>query len=550
MAQSIPKYPHFESDTEKRVWKILVEELPQNATVIYGAKIHDNGLNLEADFIVVWPGKGIIFVEVKGGYIRLNKNQWSTTNGRGHTIFIEPDEQVRRVGHAFQKTYQEKVGGSLFFGWIVVFPETDLPPNTFTNKCPQKHIIDKPTLPLIKNAIMLAANEANAVRSASREDCDNFISFVTQSGIEDNFIEGALARTFAVDQATDELSDVLRIARALPTFVVEGPAGTGKTTMAIQKAYELANQGKKVALLCYSTGLAKFLQKQVSNWPGSHRPILTGTFHQLLRLWEISTPSSPDDTWWNETAPLAMIEKLGRRNNLQMFDAIVIDEGQDFKDLWWDVIYSGLSTGFGDNPSSANLYIFGDSQQAIFGPSRYRELPHPRLILDVNVRNTEPISEALNELTDIKIRSIGPIGPPIQHRETSAETALKEAERVVELLLDSGWLPGDIALLTTNSRHEEFHKNYINEYGLDAYWSRYFEEQDVFYSTVQMFKGLERPVVVLAINGWRQEQPIEEFFYVGLSRARDQLIIVGEIPKNIESKIIRFIEPFESNDIY
>lgn len=545
MANSVPEFPVFESDAEKTVWKFLKDELPRNATVIYGAKIHYQGLPLEADFIVVWPGHGVVFIEVKGGHIRLKGDQWSTTNRKGQKKLIEPDEQARRVGFAFKNLYQEQFEGTLFFGWLVIFPETDLPPHTYTNECPAKHILDKATLPQLKNAIQSVASEANAVRSASRDECEQFISLVTQASLEEDFIESARARAYAVNQATLDQSDVLRIARALPTFVVEGPAGTGKTTMALQKAYELANEGKKVALLCYSKGLAKFLQQRVSAWPGLPRPTFTGTFHQLLTLWDITSPEVPDDKWWSEGAPNAMIEKLGRRQNLEKFDAIVIDEGQDFRDLWWDVINASLTTNYSDSKGNANLYIFGDSQQSIFGLSRYKELPYPRLTLDVNVRNTELISEALDEITEISMQSIGPIGPPIQHKAVQPEDVMSEAESIVQDLIDAGWLPGDIAFLTTSSRHVEFHKDYIKQYGIDAYWDRYFNDEEVFYSTVQLFKGLERPVVVLAVNGWREDQRIEEYFYVGMSRARDQLIIVGEIPSTIEEKIKRFVEPLE-----
>lgn len=42
------------------------------------------------------------------------------------------------------------------------------------------------------------------------------------------------------------------------------------------------------------------------------------------------------------------------------------------------------------------------------------------------------------------------------------------------------------------------------------------------------FKGLERPVVVLAIDGFH-DGVAREVMYTGLSRARDQLVVCGDL---------------------
>jgi len=42
------------------------------------------------------------------------------------------------------------------------------------------------------------------------------------------------------------------------------------------------------------------------------------------------------------------------------------------------------------------------------------------------------------------------------------------------------------------------------------------------------FKGLERRVVVLALNEREATERSRERLYVGLSRARDELVVVGE----------------------
>ncbi|MFP3396909.1 ATP-binding domain-containing protein [Brevibacterium sp. H602] len=43
------------------------------------------------------------------------------------------------------------------------------------------------------------------------------------------------------------------------------------------------------------------------------------------------------------------------------------------------------------------------------------------------------------------------------------------------------------------------------------------------------FKGLERPAVVLSLNGFRDPQRAIDMLYVGMSRATTKLIVVGDL---------------------
>ena len=49
----------------------------------------------------------------------------------------------------------------------------------------------------------------------------------------------------------------------------------------------------------------------------------------------------------------------------------------------------------------------------------------------------------------------------------------------------------------------------------------------MFYGHVLGFKGLERTVVVLAVNGFREADLARKLLYTGLSRARVLLVVVG-----------------------
>ena len=95
----------------------------------------------------------------------------------------------------------------------------------------------------------------------------------------------------------------------------------------------------------------------------------------------------------------------------------------------------------------------------------------------------------------------------------------------VEALLDEGWRPQDVALLTTGSRHIEQSQRQAE--GQGAYWESFWDDDQVFYGHVLGFKGLERRCVVLVLNETTLGERSRERLYVGLSRARDQLAVCG-----------------------
>jgi len=89
-----------------------------------------------------------------------------------------------------------------------------------------------------------------------------------------------------------------------------------------------------------------------------------------------------------------------------------------------------------------------------------------------------------------------------------------------------GWRPEDVALLTTGSRHPEQVERQAD--GHEAYWDSFWDTGQVFYGHVLGFKGLERAAVVLALNSAVDAPRLRERVYVGLSRARDELVVCGD----------------------
>jgi hypothetical protein len=70
--------------------------------------------------------------------------------------------------------------------------------------------------------------------------------------------------------------------------------------------------------------------------------------------------------------------------------------------------------------------------------------------------------------------------------------------------------------------------DYFERGATDEYWRDFHANEGEFYGHVLGFKGLERSVVVLCVNGFKDMGRAREQLYVGLSRARSLLVVVGD----------------------
>ena len=159
-------------------------------------------------------------------------------------------------------------------------------------------------------------------------------------------------------------------------------------------------------------------------------------------------------------------------------------------------------------------------------------MPLVPLVLDHNLRNTRQIASAFGPLTPMRMTLKGGDGPEVAVTPCTSDAAIGVADDQVEALLDEGWRPEHIALLTMGSRHPAQRERQDAD-GQLGYWRSFWENDDVFYGHVLGCKGLERKAVVLCINTDRADRGREKL-YVGMSRATDRLVVVGD-PEFIRS---------------
>jgi len=185
-----------------------------------------------------------------------------------------------------------------------------------------------------------------------------------------------------------------------------------------------------------------------------------------------------------------------RRSSLkgQRFDSFIVDEAQDFADKWWTPLLLAMK-----DEEVGGLFVYSDERQRVFARFGHPPVPLVPLVLDHNLRNTKQIHEAFGPLAPTRMTSRGGEGAAVHFLPASTAEAMDVAEQAVGLLLDIGWFPGSIALMTTGKRHYTQVQE-TERLGKLGYWRAFWDDEDVFYGHVLGCKGLERPAVVLCLN--------------------------------------------------
>jgi Nuclease-related domain/UvrD-like helicase C-terminal domain/PhoH-like protein len=530
-----PPDPDFPEDrrAERAVWEALRDQLPDNAALFHSVQLKERGNDYEADLVVAWPGVGIGVIEVKGGVISYASATWKQSGRAGDHTIGDPIVQAQDAKHVLERFLKPRATlvAQARFAHLVAFPYTGVPADWETPGCSREMVIGKADLGNAAAVTKRAIDETGGGHQPLTDaGCEQLVDFLTmQLGGQTSLLSDAEEHEQRVAQMTRDQSKYLGMLRYQRRAKIMGGAGTGKTWLALEHTRRLVKSGERVALVCYSRGLARFFERVTGTWPASDRPAYAGLFHSLPLQWGAKPP--PADTsdldaqseYYETLLPAQMGQLAATLPIHQRFDSIVIDEAQDFGDAWWPPVLACLKDG-----DDGGLFAYLDNAQRIF--NRYGEVPIslPPFPLDDNIRNTKRIAQTFGSLAEEQSRYLGLEGPPVRFIQCETADALDAADGAVEDLVDAGWDLGQIALLTTGRRHLE-QIEVVDYGGWAAYWDEFFAETSVFYGHVLGFKGLERSAVVLAVNGIRDAERAREMLYVGLSRARTQLVVCGDL---------------------
>lgn len=514
-----PEYREAGSGAERRVWQAL-QALPDEAVIIAQYRVlDDRRVTREADFLVLIPDMGIAVVEVKGGQVRSHGREWFSRDHYGHDHAIKnPILQASKAGYAIADFVYDQ--GFLFRGWVpvVVLPDTALPSRFRPADSSRRQWIDAAGMPDLVSRLQVAVySDAPATTGEVQE----VVEILEQRLPKPVAWQKAEAANAHADMLTRDQYAILRAVRTNDRILVTGGPGTGKTWLALEHARQEALRGARVAVLCYNRGLASHMGSQAASWPEEQRPDFVGTLHQLALDWTgMTVPDGADSAFW-DALPGQLRAAAEARSDDDRFDLVIVDEAQDFSQEWWPTVRAVLC-----DPDEGPMVVFGDEDQELYGRGALG-VPAVEVTLTENVRNTVQISGVLEALAGEAQQCRGANGPPVEFLECAEDRVLEVAdEAVAALLAGDEFRPRDVVLLTTKRRHPG-HEQRLSAVG-PVEFAQSLLADDLAVCTVKGFKGLERPVVVLAVNGFHDEAEAEALLRVGVSRATHLLVVVGE----------------------
>ena len=530
--------PRFEYESERIVWERLERTVPADTDLIANLRLTTQKKDHELDIIVLMPGAGIVVVEVKGGSVSVDEDGrwWTSGEKRKSRSRVRPVEQARDGKYALRDyverdaRWRESSRSRVRWGHMVVLPFTDLADDFATPDCPRWAISGRGDLDdLAERVREVVVRQESGHRVPTEDDIELIEEILTGRHLPMRGVSAEAGEREAVaDRLTQEQATLLNAARLIHRLEVRGGAGSGKTILALTQAKELTRgrggrRPQRVALVCYSIGLSEYFKRQLAVVPRKERPAFVGCFEDLAREWGITEfPERNDTEFWEHGLAARMAALAAQLPQGKRFDSVIVDEAQDFADDWWLSLMRALK-----NEETGGLYVYSDENQRVF--SRFGKPPVPLvpLVLDHNLRNTRQIATAFGPLTPMRMTLRGGDGPDVEFRPCETDDALGVADDEVDRLLDEGWQPRDVALLTLGSRHP-IQKERWDAEGQTGYWRSFWENDDVFYGHVLGCKGLERRAVVLCANAKPDLERATEMLYVGMSRATDRLVIVGD----------------------
>ena len=209
------------------------------------------------------------------------------------------------------------------------------------------------------------------------------------------------------------------------------------------------------------------------------------------------------------------------------FDAIIVDEGQDFRELWW----ASIDSLFRDPENKGCYFVFYDPKQNVFATSASlpAEMGEP-FNLPVNCRNTVKIAKHCADLIGIEpsVREGAPAGdePEILKSDDFKEAFRLASKKVNEWCQGGkgGLKPSQVAVLAPAS-HKDLCPETFGSVSMTRKFDEWRRDEAVLFSSAKRFKGLEADAVVILCHPPEEEDELMEQ-YVARSRAKHVLVVI------------------------
>ena len=371
---------------QRRVSDFFVRYLPDGWEV--HVRPYLNGL--EPHFVVMNPDVGIGVYRVEedpgfrdGSYFSEHSKLWRRS-GRGEAVCSDernPVKLVRGYKQAVMNVYCAGLQQSAGFGVIaagVIFPDIlradalklcrGLRTPSEDKYCDSYPVAGSDNLNAGNAAIVLPLLGKRTNYAFGKDAAASFRDWLrepdsSRSGFEHVGLDDSQRR--ASDSRT-----------ATGYRRIRGPAGSGKTEVVARRAALLAMDGKRVLVSCYNLTMMNYLRHAVSRWLRQECGINERLRFEADRRIEIRNfhgwAQDHYGLWSKRRGDLCRGCDLTHANcevkpgleagGVPGYDAVLVDEGQDFALCWWRLLSSAVT-------DSGERLLVADKTQNIYGRS-------------------------------------------------------------------------------------------------------------------------------------------------------------------------------------
>jgi len=567
MAKMLPAHcdPSTLSAAERRIFDLLKTDPGTSDWIV----LHSLGLSHrgrkpygEIDFVALVPGAGVLCLEIKGGRIACTDGEWETTNRYGRidklkrSPFLQAREGMFAIRDSVQRRSPSGFPSGLLFAYAVILP--DIIFNAVSPEWARWQVIDRETLkhPIGEALLRLASEQAKLHGGISKKEPSFATLKILQQMLRPDF-ELVVTYGSRIEDTelqllhlTEEQYDLIDVLTDNKRCFFEGPAGTGKTMLAIEYSVRSAQSEKRTLCTCYNRLLGDWFERCAAR--SSTPPhLVAGSFYKLLR--NVILQSSFESEFRQQEKSSAASELydniypfygvLAIEEHSDLYDVLVIDEAQDLlRPGILEVMNAWLKGGLAEG----QWVIFGDFlRQAIFSSVTGEELKalvHSKSSqfakgrLTLNCRNTRNIGEEtalLSGFASPPYRMGQVAGLPVDYRYyDSPDDQRSTLSDTLRKLLAGGVKASDIVVVShlrlSNSAIVGLNGgNDFKIVDIGDIASTRSRVPVIYFSTTQAFKGMESPVVVLCDVEHVSEHETQALLYVAMSRARSHLVVIA-----------------------
>lgn len=492
----------------------------------------------EIDFIVVNRSGEALTIEQKDGALEEKDDGL-------HKRYVGGDKSVVRQIHRSLDGLRDKYkqvnghGATLELNYLLFCPDHRLRRSDAAGLDPSR-IVDAARKDQLPAVIQQLLGPGSAAASAECERVSRFLDQAFDLVPDVSTYIASQERTFA--RLTSGLNRVVSGLEFRPFRLrLCAPAGSGKTQVAREFYERAAGRSKKAAFICFNRPLAMRFLRSV--------PVVgtVNTYHGFLHQFLESigekvnfADASRDPKFWSRIQERVLAADIPE---VDRFDCLIVDEGQDFEPEWWEILRLFLTDDasvlwledegqnlYGRQPMVLDGFVGYRDQRNFRTPVSIAGFIHKALEVDFEPANTLPglgvavhtyaqpldqialIAHRVNELVRIGFR-----------REDVVVLSCRGVESATLHDVDA---VGAIRL-----------RRFTGEY--DAANNQIYTDGELLFDTVFRFKGQQAPAIILMDIDRRlgDSQRWRPVLYCGMTRAMVRLELLVQEGTDLQQRL-------------